>query len=42
MVKEKHGICGQNLYSHFYSEGHTGVEYIQMPIIDVTDVGQPT
>ena len=40
--KGKREICGQYLYSHFYSEGHTGVEDIQIQIIDVADVSQPT
>ena len=38
----KRGICGQYLYSYFYSEGHTWVEDIQIQIIDVSDVSQQT
>lgn len=40
--KGQRGICGQNLYAHFYSQGHNGLEDIQIQIIDVTDVSQPT
>ena len=35
-------ICGKHLYSHFYTEGHSGIKDFSVQIIDVTDVNNPT
>ena len=31
-----------NLYSHFYTEGHSGIKDFSVQVIDVTDVNNPT
>ena len=36
--KGQRGIAGEHLYTHFYEEGHKGIEDIQVKIIDRTDV----
>ena len=36
------GICGEHLYSHFFSKGHSGLTDVSVPIIDKTDIGDPT
>ena len=36
------GIGGEHLYAHFFSEGHYGIDEVQVQIIDVTDVARPT
>ena len=36
------GICGEHLYAYFFSEGHHGVNEVQVQVIDVTDVARPT
>ena len=35
-------ICGKHLYSHFYTEGHSGIKDFSVQVIDVTDVNNPT
>ena len=35
-------ICGKHLYSHFCTEGHSGIKDFSVQIIDVTDVNNPT
>ena len=36
------GIGGEHLYTNFLSEGHYGIDEVQVQIIDVTDVARPT
>ena len=36
------GICGEHLYSHFFSEGHSGLTDVSVQIIDKTEIGDPT
>ena len=33
-------ICGQGLYSHFFEQGHKGLEDLRIHIIDVTDINK--
>ena len=40
--KGQRGIAGEHLYAHFLEEGHKGIEDIQVKIIDLTDVNDPT
>ena len=40
--REQRGICGEHLYSHFFSKGHSGLTDVSVPIIDKTDIGDPT
>ena len=35
-------ICVKHLYSHFYTEGHSGIKDFSVQVIDVTDVNNPT
>jgi hypothetical protein len=35
-------ICGQQLYAHFWGEGHSGLSDFLVQVIDVTDVNNPT
>ena len=35
-------ICGQQLYAHFWGEGHSGLSDFLVQDIDVTDVNNPT
>ena len=39
--KGQRGICGQGLYSHFFEQGHKGLEDLRVQIIDVTDINKP-
>ena len=36
------GICGEHLYSHFFSKGHSGLTNVSVQIIDKTDIRDPT
>ena len=38
--KRQKEICGKHLYSHFYTEGHSGIKDFSEQIIDVTDVNK--
>ena len=42
LVNGNGGICSEHLYAHFFSEGHHRIDEVQVQIIDVTDVIQPT
>ena len=42
MVRGQKEICGKHLYSHFYTEGHSGIKDFSVQVIDVTDVNNPT
>ena len=33
---------GRDLYSHFYTEGHSGIKDFSVQVIDVTDVNNST
>ena len=35
-------ICGKHLYSHFYTEGHSGIKDFSVQVIDVIYVNNPT
>ena len=35
-------ICRQQLYAHFWGEGHSGLSDFLVQVIDVTDVNNPT
>jgi hypothetical protein len=35
-------ICGQQLYAHFWGEGHSCLSDFLVLVIDVTDVNSPT
>ena len=41
MVRGQKEICGKHLYSHFYTEGHSGIKDFSVQIIDLTDVNNP-
>ena len=36
------GKRGEHLYSHFFAEGHVGLNNVRVPIIDRTDLTKPT
>ena len=36
--REQRNICGQQLYAHFWGEGHSGLSDFLVQVIDVTDV----
>lgn len=38
----KRNICGQQLYAHFYGEGHLGLKDFMVRVIDTTNVNDPT
>jgi hypothetical protein len=40
--REQRNICGQQLYAHFWGEGHPGLSDFLVHVIDVTDVNNPT
>ena len=40
--KGQREICGKHLYSHFYTDGHSGIKDFLVKIIDVTNVNNPT
>ena len=40
--KGQREIPGEHLYSHFFSEGHEGVNDMTLIIIDKTNVMEPT
>ena len=40
--KGKKGMPGEHLYSHFFAEGHVGLNDVTEQIIDRTDVTEPT
>lgn len=40
--KGQRGIAGEHLYAHLYEGGHSGIDDMEVMIIDKTDVNEPT